>query len=202
MYPTLWWHDHKRERSITVKPDSKGDKIPGREALAAKIWQTASCLHFSLDFNTNSSAIVVCNTPTPSLGGRAWPTFRCSDPKWAAVLALWCNSTLGLITFWSLGSKQHSGRSINTVTKLPALLVLDPRKLSERKLDLCNRKFECFSKKPLLPASSAFKDENRMALDAFVLDELCDASAEWQADFSTIRTHWCLEPIVGGTHED
>lgn len=198
MYPSLWWHDHKREGQISLQPDSKGEVIAGREAAAAHIWQTASRLHVSRDFNTNSAAIVMCLTPEPSLGGRAWPTFQCTDSKWEIILALWGNSSLGLMLLWWLGSKQHSGRSINTVTKLPSLLVLDPRQLTDEQFELCIETYERFSKKRLLPASNAYRDENRIALDTFILDELCGTSEEWQRDFSTVRTQWCLEPIVGG----
>lgn len=198
LYPTLWWHDHRREGQMSVEPDSIGEIIPGRETLASNIWETASRLHFSLDFNTNSAAIVVCVTPQPTLGGRAWPTFLCYDPDWETVLALWGNSTLGLMLLWWLGSKQHSGRSINTITKLPSLLVLDPRNLSDQQRQMCRETYAKFAEKKLLPASKAYQDENRMALDAFVLGELCGASEAWQRDFAEIRALWCREPIVGG----
>ena len=201
MYPILWWHDHKRERQITVLPDSKGEIIPGREILAAQVWETASRFHLSRDFNTNSAAVVMCVTPERSLGGRAWPTFLCADSSWEAVLALWGNSTLGLMLMWWLGSKQHSGRSINTVTKLPSLLVIDPRQLSDAQLELCREKYEEVADCELLPAAKAHQDENRIALDTFVLRDLCGASESWVRDFSTVRAQWCEEPIVGSGSE-
>ena len=196
LHPVLWWHNHTREQQILVEPDSRGEAISGREKQAAEVWETASRLHFSLDFNTNSASLVVCITPDLSLGGRAWPTFCCHDREWEAALALWGNSTIGLMLFWWLGSKQHSGRSINTITKLPSLLVLDPRQLSQSQLDRCRQVLSDFSNKTLLPASQAYRDDNRKYLDKFVLGELCGVSATWQEDFAKIRTQWCQEPIV------
>lgn len=197
LYPTLWWHDHTVETQMAVSPDAKGEIIAGRESQAAIIWRTASRLHFSLDFNTNSAAIVACLTSAPSLGGRAWPSFTCGDPRWESALTLWANSSLGLMTLWWFGSKQHSGRSIITVTKLPSVPVLDTRALTDGQLETCESAFNDFAGRSMLPASESHRDEVRQDLDEFVLSEICAAPESWRNDFAVLRSQWCAEPIVG-----
>ncbi|MYD44727.1 MAG: hypothetical protein F4W90_12680 [Gammaproteobacteria bacterium] len=199
LYPSLWWHDHLSEESISVQPDSRGEVIPGRETKASSVWQTASRLHFSLDFNTNSASIVACLTPIPSLGGRAWPTFQCDKPRWEVPLVLWANSSMGLMIFWWIGSKQHNGRSISTITKLSGVPVIDPRCLTDSQLSACEAVYSNISKHRLLPASQSFRDEVRHELDNFVLRDLCNAPAAWLKDFEIFREQWCVEPIVGKT---
>lgn len=196
LYPCLWWHSSSQERQVAVAPDSSGTVIPGREEQAAKIWQTASRLHISLDFNTNSASITACLTNQPTLGGRAWPTFQCIDPRWEAVLALWCNSSLGVMIFWWYGSKQHSGRSINTVSKLPSLPIFDASVLSEEQLKACEDFCTTHKNKKLLPASQAHRDEVRKEIDNFVFSVLLNAPRSLINDFQVIRELWCREPIV------
>ena len=51
-----------------------------------------------------------------------------------------------------------------TITAIPDLPVLDPRKLTDQQLDHCRAIFEDFKDKPLLPANEAYHDETRKAL--------------------------------------
>ena len=131
IYPTLWSHDATRERQFVVLPDSQGRIRPGYEEKAAKIWATASCLHFNLDFRLNSQSLASCLTPAKTIGGRAWPSFICKDTIWEIPLVLWMNTILGLISFWWKGSRQQQGRACITVSRLPSLAVLDVREISK-----------------------------------------------------------------------
>ena len=198
LYPVLWWHDTKRERNFEILPDSRGDVIHGREKAAIEVWDTASRIHISRDFSTTSQSIVLCRTPTPSLGGRAWPTIKLFNEKWETLLILWFNSTLGMMSLWASGSKQHSGRSILTITKIPELAVLDPSSIAEEDIESANAFYDSICDKDFLPACDAFKDPNRIELDNFVLSTLCKVPEDWHEDFGVIRELWCKEPIVTG----
>ena len=198
LYPVLWWHDSERERKFEILPDSEGEVIAGRERIANEVWHTASRIHICLDFSTASQAIVVCRTPRPSLGGRAWPTIKLHDTKYEKIFVLWGNSTLGLMSLWASGSKQHSGRSILTITKVPELTVFDPSNITAKQLGEANDFYDDFYRTDFLPANQASKDPSRIALDSFVLKNLCNVSDEWFEDFAVIREQWCKEPIVSG----
>ena len=204
-YPMLWAHNAKREKRLFVEPDSQGRIRQGREAKARDIWATASRLHFNLDFRLNSQPLAACLTPERSIGGRAWPSFAPSEPRWEKVLVLWANSTLGLISFWWTGTRQQQGRANLTVLRLPDLPVLDPRQLSDEQLDTAADIFERFSGEEFLPANEAYRDETRKALDEAVLVDLLAAGGfsvslrqDVPAALDVLRRQWCAEPSVHG----
>ena len=184
---------------MIVLPDSAGRVRPECEARAGDAWQkTASRLHFNRDFRINSQSLAACVTPEPSIGGRAWPNFICHDLRWEAPLVLWANTTLGLISFWWIGSRQHQGRAILTISKLPALTVLDPQQFNAEQLDRANTIFEEFRDRKLLPANEAWHDETRQALDRAVLVEILDLPEEVLEPLDLLRRQWCAEPSVHG----
>ena len=198
-WPALWSHTATRETRMIVLPDSAGEVRPDCEDHATETWQrTASRLHFNRDFQINSQPLAACVTPEPSIGGRAWPNFLCADRRWETPLVLWANTTLGLICFWWIGSRQQQGRAILTISKLPALTVLDPRRLTAMQLDRAGDIFEEFRHRELLPANEAWQDETRQALDRTVLIDLLGITPEVLEPLALLRRQWCAEPSVHG----
>ena len=200
-YPALWAHDAERERLLVVQPDREGEVRQGCEERALRLWQAAARLHFTLDFGINSQSLTACVTPGACLGGRAWPGFKPDDEAWTKAVALWANTTLGLMAFWWLGSRQHEGRAITTLSNLPALRVLDPRTLTPAQLDRADDIFNRFRTCPLLAANEAYRDDVRKALDRAVLTELLALPDEVLAPLDNLRRQWCAEPSVHGGKE-
>ena len=197
-YPTLWSHDAARERCLLVQPDSAAEVRSGCEDRAIDTWQTATRLHFTLDFRLNSQSLAACLTPEPTLGGRAWPNFRPAQTGWQDALALWANCTLGLMCFWWAGSRQQQGRSVLTITGLPDLIALDPRRLPDVKLRQAREIFRRFEQLPLLPANEAYRDSTRQALDSAVLVDLLELPEDVLDPLANLRRQWCGEPSVHG----
>ena len=197
-YPILWNHCFEREKSLIVPPDSCGEARSGRQLDAVEIWKTATRLHFNLDFRINSQALSACLTPKKSLGGRAWPSFVLSETKYEIAICLWCNSTLGLLTRWWIGSKQQQGRSVLTVTTLVDYPVLDCRVLSANQLEHCEQVFEEFKIKTFLPANEAFRDKCRQDLDRALLFEVLGLPQDLEDSLALLRDQWCHEPTVHG----
>ena len=197
-YPILWRHVADRERLLLVAPDSEGEVRPGCADRAVAVWQTATRLHFTLDFQVNSQSLAACLTPERVLGGRAWPNFRLHDERWDEAVALWANGTLGLMAFWWTSSRQQQGRARITISGLPKLPVLDPRALPPGKLDRASAVFEEFRDRPLLPANEAYRDDVRKALDRAVLVDLLDLPEDVLEPLDNLRLQWCAEPSVHG----
>ena len=198
-YPVLWGHDAQRERSLVVLPDSEGEVRPGCDSRAIEVWNTtASRLHFNLDFQINSQSLTACLTPTEAIGGTAWPNFIPSQDKWILPLVLWANTTLGLLAFWWIGTRQQQGRARLTITQLPRLTVLDPRHLSEEQIAQAEDIFEAFEGKTFLPANEAYRDDTRKALDRAVLVDLLRLPEATLEPLSILRDQWCAEPSVHG----
>lgn len=198
-YPALWNHNAKREKQLIVKPDSRGIPRKNSRDRADQVWEkTRSRLHFNLGFQTNSQPLAACITQENTIGGSAWPNFLCNDLQWESVLALWANTTLGLIAFWWIGSHQHKGRSMITITRLPSLTVLDARVLSPKQLHLADSLFEQFCDREFLPASEAWRDQTRDDLDRSVLIDLLKLPEDILEPLALLRRQWCAEPSVHG----
>ena len=201
-YPILWAHSANRERRFVVHPDRCGEPREGDEARASERWtRAASRLHSNRDFQLNSQSLTMCMTPEPCLGGRAWPNVIPHQQSYELPLLLWSNSTLGLILFWWHGTRQHEGRACVTVTKLPELPVLDPRALTDERLDLCREIFEEVKERSFLPANEAYRDETRLALDRALLfgtTSVLQLDPGLEAELDLLREQWCAEPSVHG----
>ncbi|MCY3852293.1 MAG: hypothetical protein OXG03_01770 [Gammaproteobacteria bacterium] len=198
-YPALWKHEATQEKRMIVIPEHAGVVRPKCNGRADAVWEkTASCLHFNRDFQINSQPLTACMTPEPSIGGRAWPSFLCSDLNWEKPLMLWANTTLGLIAFWWVGTRQQQGRATLTISRLPTLTVLDPRKLTEGQLSHAGEIFDQFHDQALRPANEAYQDEVRQALDHAVLIDLLGLPEDVLEPLSLLRRQWCAEPSVHG----
>ena len=197
-YPALWAHAAHAERSLFVAPDRQAMVRPGYEDRAEQVWQTATRLHYTVDFQINSQSLTACLTREPVIGGRAWPNFRCYEPAWEAVLLLWANTTLGLISFWWDGLRTQQGRSVRSISMLPRLLTLDPRQLSEDQIARAQQILDRFADRMFLPANEAYHDETRHELDRTVLVELLELPESVLASLENVRLQWCAEPSVHG----
>ena len=197
-YPMLWNHATARERCLFVEPDRKGHVREGAELAAEEAWQTATRLHFNLDFQINAQSLTACMTPEPTLGGRAWPNFQANDTRDDAVIALWTNSTLGLLLFWWAGSSQQAGRACLTITRLPRLPVLDTAKLTEQQREEARNLWETVKSRQLLPANEAYRDKVRQQIDEELLTAVVGLPASVLGPLDHVRRQWCLEPTVHG----
>ena len=201
-YPALWKHEAKRERRLIVHPNQCGDVKAELAKKAAADWErTASRLHCNLDFRLNSQSLAMCLTPEKCLGGTAWPNIVPSDERHEIPLLLWCNSTLGLLMHWWKGTRQQAGRSRMTITAIPDLPVLDPRKLTDQRLDHCRAIFDDLKDHEFLPANEAWRDETRKALDRellFGITSVLQLDPGLEEGLDLLRKQWCAEPSVHG----
>lgn len=198
-FPALWSHNSRRERTFYVEPDCELQIRQGMDFQSAQVWKKyATRLHMNLDFGLNSQCLVACLTDEKALGGRSWPNFVLDNLGYEKIAVLWFNSTVGLMSHWWVGSKQHIGRSIITISRLSTLLMLNPHDFDEEKISKSEEIFESFSKVEFLRASDSYKDPNRIALDKALFVELLGVPQHIMDEFDIIRKQWCAEPKVHG----
>ncbi len=198
-YPVLWRHDAARETRLAVAADAEGRPRAGQAARAAALWNRAATrLHFNQDFQINSQPLAACLTPQATIGGRAWPGFRPHDEAWEAPLLLWANTTLGLLAFWWLGTRQQQGRAVLTLSALPGLAAIDPRALDGGQLAQARAILAAFRERSFLPANEAWRDESRQALDRAVLIDWLGLPEAVLEPLAVLRRQWCAEPSVHG----
>ena len=197
-YPVLWGHNAELERCMVVAPDREGVPRPNLDAKALQAWEsTASRLHFNLDFQVNSQSLAACLTAERTIGGTAWPNFR-TNSEWEEAIVLWANGTLGLASFWWLGTRQQEGRARLTISRVPELVTIDPRQLGAERLRVARRLFEEFKERPLLAANEAYRDPVRKALDKALLIDLLGLPTTVLKPLDLFRRQWCAEPSVHG----
>ena len=204
-YPMLWTHEAGRERRLTVEPDEEGvpKSAEGCRERATEMWNRhASRFHTNRDFRLNSQSLAACLTPEACLGGRAWPTFRLSQEEWMIPVLLWMNSTLGLLEFWWKGTRQQSGRTTITISRIPELKVLDPRKLGHRQIEKCEALYEEISQRDFLPAHRTAEDPVRKALDEGLYGKILNWRKTELDGLGVVRAKWCAEPTVHGGKKD
>ena len=197
-YPMLWSHNAARERRLVVEPDSEGWVRQDCEDKALDVWDTATRLHLNRDFRLNSQSLAACLTPEACIGGHAWPSFILDNTAAAEAIALWANTTLGLIGYWWVAGRQQQGRARLTITQLPSLLSLDVRQLSDAQLQQASSTFADFREREFLPANEAYHDETRKALDEAVLIDLLGLPEDILEPLALLRLQWCQEPTVHG----
>ena len=215
-WPMLWWHDHERETRFVVLPDSQGRVRKGMGEVAQERWDGyrtrrgveiagAGQLHINLDFQLNSQPLGACFTPIPAIGGRAWPVFAPTPPSghapddWEKALALWMNTTLGLVARWWVSSRQQTpGRANLTITTIEKIPVLDLRQLDPIGVKRLAEQFDQHAEATFLPPNEATRDPIRQAIDQAVFETL-NLPDSILSPLSTLRAQWCAEPSVQGT---
>ena len=198
-YPALWNHDASRERHLIVKPDRKCLTRTNCEEHAMELWdRIASRLHINVDFRLNSQPLAMCMTPEKTIGGRAWPNYRLYRSNWEIPVVLWSNTTIGLMSFWWIGTRQQQGRAILPVSQHPLLPTLNPYALTDHQLEQSKEIFKLFVERSFLPANEAYKDDVRKALDHIILIDLLGFPLDIMEPLELLRNQWCAEPSVHG----
>ena len=103
------------------------------------------------------------------------------------------NTTLGLMSFWWLGTRQQQGRARIKIAVLPGLAILDPRQTGSAGRALAD---EIFRK--LLPANEAYCDPVRMEFDRRALCDLLGLPETVLEPLALLRGMWSSEPSVHG----
>lgn len=197
-YPSLWNHNHQNEKRITCQPDSQLHVRPGMESKAAALWTTTSRCHINRDFTFGAQALVIAFTDVPTIGGRVWPNIQFEDDRFDYALAVWGNSTLGLVSYWWHSSRQQSSKASMTIRSAESLPILDFRELSDDQLQTAEDIFDDFRERDLLPAYLADADPHRALLDRRVVCDLLEFDQSVYEGVRRLAAKWCAEPSVHG----
>ena len=168
------------DSSLEPRPDSDDEQV-------GRIWSTATHLHMNLDVRTTSQYLMASYTTEPVVGGTAWPSIIASE-KHQKGLAVWCNSTLGVLCRWAMSNHQQIGRSRSSRTAILDLPVPGPSCLIR-----LNGVFEEFAGQKLGLIMNLWKDPIRMAMDDRMMEAL-----GLDADLDNVRRQLCAEPSVNG----
>ena len=133
-YPLVAGHDTEQRISLTCSPDSYLSPLPiprggQRPGYGQHLWRQASRLLVAERLRLTTARIVAMRSDTNVLSNVWWP-IRVDDASIEKVLALWLNSSLGLLTIVAQRTSTEGGWVALKKADLRKLPVLDARRLS------------------------------------------------------------------------
>ena len=186
--PIIQGHNCRRQTTLEVSPDMTSDR-PADEA---------GWLHISNNLRYNSQPLAACVTSQPALGGKGWPTVHLPDERARKALAVWLNTTMGLVIHWSCSNRTRSGIGYLSTDEAKRMPVLDVRLLDGGKLEGLEGIFDEARGISMMAASEARRDLVRTELDRRVL-EVLGIPGDRAEELREIREAWCRETTVVGS---
>ena len=179
---------------------TKDNRLTGRRPAPAPQQQTGdpARLMISINMRANSQPTPACILPEPAIAGKGWAGAATRNPDYEKPLALWLNTTMGLMTHWAACAQTQNGRSYATLNTVKGLPVPDLRKLRQDQIDRLNRIFDDHAHRELKPAAEAWQDPVRQNLDQLVLETLTSGEGTPSPALALAQAQWCLEPTVQG----
>ena len=190
-YFSLSANNAGEQQSMLVKPD--GMAVPKDGASRARVREqaaTATHVHLNIISDYRSQKLLVLYTDRKTLGGGALPSFNTRHEK---ALAVWGNSSLGVLCFWANSGKQKFGRGISSKTAMARMPVLDFERLGAAKLGKLDGIFDRYATEKLRPIKYLYDDPVRIAMD----DEVCGVLGV-SGSLDDIRRRLCREPSISG----
>ena len=137
-YPMVENHDTEQRRRIVAGPDTYLAPLvkprPGRNLKAVEqLWPKAGQLLISERLWLETTRVVAMRSDTRVLSNVWWPV-RVEDTATEKAVAVWLNSTLGLLTILAQRTSTRGGWVAMKKADLEELPVLDPRQLSPSQL--------------------------------------------------------------------
>ena len=202
-YPALWAASAKTQRRLTVAPTHAGRPVngDGDDQARAMLAQRGD-LFISRTLRMTSQALAAARTEQPMIGGRAWTALISDNEAVKAALAIWLNSTPGLVLRTCYAQTTQPGRATMQIKALAGFPVPDfgaATAAGERARSVARERLAELSALELRPIACASEDGNRKRIDEVAL-EMVGLSDEPDAaralDF--LRAIWCREPAVHG----
>ena len=137
-YPLVAGHDTEQRKSLICSPDAylspltkpRGGQRPG---YGDHLWQQSSRLLVAERLRLDTTRVVAMRSETRVLSNVWWP-IRVQDEPTEKALAVWLNSSLGLLTILTQRTSTEGGWVATKKADLEELPVLDTRSLSEAQL--------------------------------------------------------------------
>ena len=193
-YPMVEGHDTEQRKSLTCSPDSylsplatpRGGQRPG---YGDHLWQQSSCLLVSERLRLDTARVVAMRSETRVLSNVWWPV-RVEDASIEKALAVWLNSSLGLLTILAQRTSTEGGWVAMKKADLEGLPVLDTRQLSPAQLQAMSDLFDEMVEAEFERLPGMADCQLRRSLDEGISRIL------GLPDLGTLRTLLASEPVV------
>ena len=131
IYPVLRNNDAGGQTCMVFRPDGMAVPKPkaDRESVE-RVAKTATRLHVNHTCRYTSQRVLFPYTAKPTLASSVFPSFKIPQ-KHEKAMAVWGNSTLGIICFWAHAGKQQLGRGRASRMSMENMAVLNASKLKK-----------------------------------------------------------------------
>ena len=202
-FPALWSLDSRIHDRMTAEPNAWLVPQPTRDH--QPIWSQAGTLQITPSARYTSQPIMAVRTMVTTLGVNTWFTLCVSDSDPMAAtrrevaLALWANSTLGLLLQANQANSVQEGRGIGNKGMLETLGTLDVRKLEAWQLDAAQSIWNDFKDRKFLPFYQCAVDSARIELDERVVRDLLGLGEDAVASVARLRSLLASDPSIHGS---
>ena len=200
--PSLWEMQAGEQTRITVQPTHYGTPRSTPEE-AERMRATAGHFHLARNLRMNAQTIAVAYTEEPCMGGRSWTTLHAADGV-AEAVALYLNSTFGMLVRIGYGQSTDPGRATIQVRAIPSHPVPDFGEDSDAGRNARRIAAEHFERLRLLPLKRivlSAMDDNRAEIDRVVAQMLGFPSNDaTEQMLDSWRRLMCRQPVVHGSN--
>ena len=202
-FPALWSLDSSVQQGIVAEPNAWLVPKPGIDH--QPIWSQAGTLQVTRDVRYNSQPIMAVRTNLRTLGLRAWHTLSVHEDdsvirsRLEIALALWCNSTLGMLLHADHSNSAQEGRGQGNKGMLETLSTLDVRKLESWQLDEAQAIWRDFNDRKFQPFYRCAVDPARIELDERIVKDLLGLGEDAAATVARLRTLLASDPSIHGS---
>lgn len=199
---SIWKADAATQKQLLVNPTHKAISVPtgARPTEEQKMRQFKGTLMYSRNMSWTSQSLVAATTTESILGGRSWVVLQHEQKLIEYTIALWANSTLGMIVHWTQGQRTHPGRSTTQIEAVKSIPCPNFEELSRQALEEVHSKYESLKLKTLLPACQAHCDPVRHEFDKAIV-QILGLPTEAIKVIEKLRYMWCREPSVHGNNK-
>ena len=202
-FPAIWSLDSSVHQSMSTEPNAWLSPKPGRDHQS--VWSQSGTLQITRDVRYNAQPVMAVRTGIRTLGVRAWHTLSAhgDDPLVSArretALALWCNSTFGLLLHANHSNSAQEGRGQGNKGMLESMTTLDIRKLESWQLDEAQVIWQEFSNRKFMPFYQCATDPARVELDERIVKDLFGLGEDAIASVNRLRTLLAGDPSIHGS---
>ena len=201
-YPALWSAEAERQRSILTAPTHEGHPAITDEDRLRQMLAQRSDLFISRNLRLTSQALAAARTERLMMGGSTWTALLSDDDGTKSALAIWLNSTLGLMVRTCYAQTTQTGRARLQIRGLAGFPVPDfaaDSDAGQQAREIAVQHIAELATLEMEPASYAFRDASRQRVDSVAL-AMVGLGGNQQANAAVValRQQWCREPSVHG----
>jgi hypothetical protein len=203
--PAIWHHQSNKVTSIEGKADSVLQTLTGKTSAADRLWEQRSRLHITEELRHAPQRVAAVWSKQAMLGVRAWKSISLLPQEKGddhlridqeRALALWFNSTLGLLTRIPYSNRPYLGRTGLPSDVLVDLPILDVSRVAASRLKATRSIWDELSKRDLMGFADIPDDSVRKRLNFRLITEVLGGSSEMAAGVDKIGERLSAEPVV------